>query len=59
MMKMKWICCAVCLVSVAAAADEVCVTVTGSGQQKTVAVTTNETTCVELFWDGVLCALSN
>ncbi|MEI6809292.1 MAG: hypothetical protein WCN95_11280 [bacterium] len=34
--------------------DEVCVKVAGSGQQKTVAVTTNETTCVELFWDGVL-----
>ncbi len=50
---MKWICYAVCLASVAATADEVYVKATGNGQEKTVALTTNETTCTELFWDGV------
>ena len=41
------------MASVAVAADDICVKVTGNGQEKTVAVTTNETTCTELFWDGV------
>jgi hypothetical protein len=53
MMNMKWICLATCWASVAAASDEIRVKVAGSGQEKTVTATTNETTCMELFWDGV------
>jgi len=53
-MNMKWIWCAACVMSLVAAADEVLVKVAGSGQEKTVTAMTNETTCLELFWDGVI-----
>lgn len=51
-MKTIWICSVVCMAAIAATADDIKVRLTGGELSGTFPVTTNETSCGRLNWDG-------